>query len=65
MKTIISLTTRIIPRHYLQHISHFFLRIFSLFIRVNKLKSINGKTYRMLAPYEGLHLEKISLSQIV
>ena len=26
MKLIISLATRIIPRHYLQHVSHFFLQ---------------------------------------
>ena len=52
MKTIISLATRIIPRHYLQHISHFFLRIFSLFMRGNKFEDpINGKTYRVLLPY--------------
>ena len=44
--------TRIIPRHYLQHISHFFLRFFSLFIRGNKFEDpINGKTYRKLLPY--------------
>ena len=36
MKTIISLATRLIPRHYLQHVSHFFLQIFSLFLRGNK-----------------------------
>ena len=52
MKLIISLATRIIPRHYLQHVSHFFLRIFSLFLRGNKFEDpINGKTYRKLLPY--------------
>ena len=52
MKTIISIATRIIPRHYLQHISHFFLRFLSLFIRGNKFEDpINGKTYRKLLPY--------------
>tara|TARA_B100001540_G_scaffold173934_1_gene153706 strand:- start:8888 stop:9655 length:768 start_codon:yes stop_codon:yes gene_type:complete len=52
MKLIISLATRIIPRHYLQHVSHFFLRIFSLFIRGNRFEDpINGKTYRRLLPY--------------
>ena len=48
-----NIATRIIPRHYLQHISHFFLRFFfSLFIRGNKFEDpINGKTYRKLLPY--------------
>ena len=52
MKLLISFATRIIPRHYLQHVSHFFLRIFSLFLRGNKFEDpINGKTYRKLLPY--------------
>tara|TARA_B100000965_G_C19585170_1_gene755382 strand:+ start:1093 stop:1863 length:771 start_codon:yes stop_codon:yes gene_type:complete len=52
IKLLISIATRIIPRHYLQHVSHFFLRIFSLFLRGNKFEDpINGKTYRKLLPY--------------
>ena len=52
MKLIISLATRLIPRHYLQHISHFFLKILSFFMRGNKYEDpINGKTYRRLLPY--------------
>ncbi len=52
MKLIISLATRLIPRHYLQHVSHFFLRIFSLFLRGNKFEDpISGRTYRKLLPY--------------
>ena len=52
MKLLISIATRIIPRQYLQHVSHFFLRIFSLFLRGNKFEDpINGKTYRKLLPY--------------
>lgn len=52
MKLIISLATRLIPRHYLQHVSHFFLKILSLFLRGNKFEDpINGKTYRKLLPY--------------
>ena len=52
MKLLISIATRIIPRHYLQHVSHFFLRNFSLFLRGNKFEDpINGKTYRKLLPY--------------
>jgi SAM-dependent methyltransferase len=52
MKFLISLATRLIPRHYLQHVSHFFLQIFSLFMRGDKFEDpINGKTYRKLLPY--------------
>ncbi len=52
MKLVISIATRIIPRHYLQHVSHFFLRIISLFLRGNIFEDpINGKTYRKLLPY--------------
>ena len=52
MKFIISLATRIIPRHYLQHVSHFFLQIFSIFMRGNNFEDpINGKKYRRLLPY--------------
>ena len=52
MKLLISLATRLIPRHYLQHVSHFFLRIFSLFMRGDQFQDpINGITYRKLLPY--------------
>ena len=52
IKFIIAIATRLIPRHYLQHVSHFFLRIFSLFLRGNKFEDpINGKKYRKLLPY--------------
>ena len=52
MKLIISLATRLIPRHYLQYVSHFFLQIFSFFMRGNNFEDpISGKTYRKLLPY--------------
>lgn len=52
MKFIVSIVTRIIPRKYLHHISHFFLRIVSLFYRGNKFEDpITGITYRKLLPY--------------
>ena len=52
MKLLISIATRVIPRHYLQHVSHFFLQIFSLFLRGNRFEDpINGITYRKLLPY--------------
>ena len=52
MKLIISLATRLIHRHYLQHVSHFFLQIFSFFLRGNRFEDpINGKKYRKLLPY--------------
>ncbi len=52
MKYIISLATRLIPRHYLQHVSHFFLRFLSLFLRGDNFEDpINGITYKKLLPY--------------
>ena len=52
MKLIISIATRLIPRHYLQHVSHIFLRILSLFMRGNKFEDpINGIKYNKLLPY--------------
>lgn len=52
MKIIISIATRIIPRHYLQHVSHFFLKILSYFMRGNKFEDpINGIKYNKLLPY--------------
>ena len=42
MKYIISLVTRLIPRHYLHHVSHFFSEYF-LFMRGNQFEDpING-----------------------
>ena len=52
MKLIISIATRIIPRHYLQHVSHFFLKIFSLFMRGDNFEApITGLKYSALLPY--------------
>ena len=52
MKLIISIATRVIPRHYLQHVSHFFLKIFSLFMRGDNFEDpITGIKYRSLLPY--------------
>ena len=52
MKYIISIVIRLIPRHYLHHVSHFFLQLFSLFMRGDKFEDpINGKSYRKLLPY--------------
>ena len=63
MKLIISLATRLIPRHYLQHVSHFFLKIFSLFMRGNKFEDpINKKTYRRLLPYGRLKSRENALA---
>ncbi|MEE2699814.1 MAG: class I SAM-dependent methyltransferase [Bacteroidota bacterium] len=63
MKILISLATRLIPRHYLQHVSHFFLRIFSLFLRGDKFEDpINGKTYRKLLPYGRLKSRENALA---
>ena len=63
MKYIISIVTRLIPRHYLHHVSHFFLRIISLFMRGNKYQDpINGKTYRKLLPYGRIKSRKNALA---
>ena len=63
IKLLISLATRIIPRHYLQHVSHFFLQIFSLFLRGNKYEDpINGITYRKLLPYGRLRSRENALA---
>jgi len=63
MKVIISLATRLIPRHYLQYISHFFLKIFSLFMRGNRFEDpINNITYRRLLPYGRLKSRKNALA---
>ena len=52
MNKLISIATRIIPRHYLQHISFYFLKVVSLFLRGNKFEDpINGIKYRKLLPY--------------
>lgn len=52
MKFIISLITRVIPRHHLHRVSHFFLSILSFFYRGNKFEDpITGTTYRKLLPY--------------
>lgn len=52
MKLIISIVTRLIPRHYLHHVSHLFLQFFSLFMRGDKFEDpINGICYRKLLPY--------------
>lgn len=63
MKLIISIVTRLIPRHYLHRVSHFFLRIISLFYRGNNFEDpINGKTYRKLLPYGRLQSRENALA---
>lgn len=63
MKSIISLVTRIIPRKYLHIVSHFFLRIISLFYRGNKFEDpITGITYRKMLPYGRVKSRENALS---
>ena len=63
MKTIISIATRIIPRHYLQHVSHHFLKFFSLFMRGNNFEDpINNRTYKFLLPYGRINSRKNALA---
>ncbi|MEN8225532.1 MAG: class I SAM-dependent methyltransferase [Bacteroidota bacterium] len=52
MKTIISLLTRFIPRRYLQVVSHFILRMISVFYRGKEKECpVCGRTFRKFMPY--------------
>ncbi len=63
MKSIISIVLRTIPRKYLHRISHFFLKIYSLFIRGNNFEDpITGVTYRKLLPYGRLIVRSNALA---
>ncbi len=63
MRLIISLVTRLIPRHYLHRVSHFFLKILSVFYRGKKYEDpITGITYRKLLPYGRLKSRKNALA---
>jgi len=52
MKTIISILTRFVPRRYLQLVSHFILRVISIFYIGNKKEcTVCGRKYRKFLPY--------------
>lgn len=52
MKTIISILTRFIPRRYLQVVSHFILRMVSVFYIGNKKEcTVCGRRFRKFLPY--------------
>lgn len=52
MNKLISWVTRFIPRHILQRVAHFFLRLVSLFYRGDRFQDpITGIGYRKLLPY--------------
>lgn len=52
LKRIIAFTTRFIPRHILQSVAGFFLKIIGFFYSGNKFEDpISGKKYRKLLPY--------------
>lgn len=56
MKRLISLTLRYIPRKYLQYVSHYFLRVVSLFMRGNNVECpICEISYRKFLPYGRLN----------
>ena len=56
MKRIISLALRYIPRKYLQYVSHYFLRVISLFMRGNNVECpICEISYRKFLPYGRLN----------
>lgn len=63
MKHIVSIVTRIIPRKYLHHVSHFFLRLLGLFYAGNQVEDpITGKTFRKFLPYGRMHSRQNALS---
>lgn len=63
MKFLISLATRIIPRHYLHRVSHFCLKIIGFFYTGNKVEDpISGKTFRKFLPYGRLQSRQNALS---
>ena len=63
MNRIISFVTRFIPRHILQRVAHFFLRVLSLFYRGNRFQDpITGITYRKMLPYGRLEPRENALA---
>jgi SAM-dependent methyltransferase len=63
MRKLVSLITRLIPRKYLHHVSHFFLRLLALLYRGKGFTDpINGKNYRRFLPYGRLHSRANALS---
>jgi len=63
MKFLISFATRFIPRHYLQHVSNFFLILISPFYAGNRFEDpVNGKKYRKLLPYGRLEVRENALA---
>jgi SAM-dependent methyltransferase len=63
MKFIISIVTRLVPRSYLHHVSHFFLRFVGLFYIGNRVEDpITGDTFRQFLPYGRMVSRKNALS---
>jgi SAM-dependent methyltransferase len=63
MQKLVSLVTRFIPRKYLHHVSHFFLKTLAMAYRGKGfVDPINGKSYRKFLPYGRLHSRKNALS---
>lgn len=59
----IKVATRFVPRHYLHHVSHFFLIVISPFYWGNNYEDpVTGKTYRKLLPYGRLNPRENALS---
>ncbi|MDI3526781.1 MAG: hypothetical protein PWR03_964 [Tenuifilum sp.] len=60
---LVSFITRFIPRHYLQHVASFFMKILGLFYRGKKFQDpIDGVKYRKLLPYGRLTVRKNALA---
>lgn len=63
MKFIISIVTRLVPRSYLHHVSHFFLKIIGLFYFGNRVEDpITGDTFGRFLPYGRMVSRKNALS---
>lgn len=63
MKFLISIATRFIPRHYLQKISAFFLKIIGVFYLGRKYEDpISGRKYRKLLPYGRTQMRENALA---
>jgi len=60
---LVSFTTRFIPRHYLQLVASFLMKVLSLFYRGNRFQDpIDGVKYRKLLPYGRINVRKNALA---
>ncbi len=63
LKFIISISSRFVPRHQLQRVAGFVLKIVGIFYRGNRFEDpITGKTYRKLLPYGRIQMRSNALA---